>query len=60
MGWKLWESISVSYIQDYFEYILKNNEEKTESFSIRICVYKIGNRITFAKVWNIKIDVLFS
>ena len=50
MGWKLWESISVSYIQDYFEYILKNNEEKTENFSIRICVYKIETRITFAEV----------
>ena len=38
---------SVSDIQDYFEHILKKHGEKTDNSSIRICVNKIENRITF-------------
>ena len=38
---------SVSHIQDYFEYILKNHGEKTDNPLVRIYVKKIENRITF-------------
>ena len=38
---------SISYIQDYFEYILKNYNENVDNQSIRIHVNKIENRITF-------------
>ena len=38
---------SVSDIQDYFQYILKNHEERTIHPSIRVYVNKIENRITF-------------
>ena len=40
-------SYSVSNIQEYFEYNLKKHGEKTDNPSIRICVIKIENRITF-------------
>ena len=40
-------SNSVSDIQDYFEYILKNHGEKTDNALIRICLNKIGKSITF-------------
>ena len=40
-------SYSVSDIQDYFEYILKKHSESIDNSSIRICVNKIENRITF-------------
>ena len=40
-------SYSVSYIQDYFEYILKRHSESVDNPSIRIYVNKIENRITF-------------
>ena len=38
-------SNSISHIQDYFEYILKNHGEKTVNFSIGIYINKIENRI---------------
>ena len=38
---------SISDIQDYFEYILKNHGENTDKPSIHIYVNKIKNRITF-------------
>ena len=38
---------SISYIQYYFEYILKKDAEKTVNPSIRICTNKIEYRITF-------------
>ena len=47
MGWKIWITwwtISVSDIQDYFEYIVKKHGKNP---SIRIYVTKIENRITF-------------
>ena len=40
-------SYSISDIQDYFEYILKNHSENVDNTSIRIYVNKIENRITF-------------
>ena len=40
-------SCSVSDIQDYFEYILKNMEKRLDKPLIRIYVNKIENRITF-------------
>ena len=40
-------SYSVSYIQDYFEYILKKHSESVDNPSIRIYVNKTENRITF-------------
>ena len=41
------KSYSVSNIQDYFEYILKNHNKKVDNPSIRICANKIENSITF-------------
>ena len=40
-------SYSLSYIQDYFEYILKKHGEDIDKPSIQIYVNKIKNRITF-------------
>ena len=40
-------SCSISDVQDYFEYILKNHNENVDNPSIRIYVNKIENRITF-------------
>ena len=40
-------SYCISDIQDYFEYLLKNHVEETINPSIRICVNKTENRITF-------------
>ena len=38
---------SVSDIQDYFEYILKEHKENTDTASVEIYVDKIENRVTF-------------
>ena len=40
-------SCFVSYIQDYFEYILKKHGENIDYPSVKIYVRKIENRITF-------------
>ena len=40
-------SFSISDIQDYFQYVLKKNNENVDNPSIRIYVNKIENRITF-------------
>ena len=40
-------SYSISDIQDYFGYILKNHSESVDNLSIRIYVTKIENRIMF-------------
>ena len=40
-------SYSVSDIQDYFQYVLKEHGENTDKPSIQIYVNKIENRITF-------------
>ena len=41
------ESYSISYIQHYFEYILKKHGERVDSPSIRMYINKIENIITF-------------
>ena len=40
-------SCSVSDIQDYFDYIIKNQEPMTDNSQIRIYVNKTENRIIF-------------
>ena len=40
------DQISVSDIQDYFEYILKKHGENTYKPSVQIYVNKIENRVT--------------
>ena len=40
-------SYSVSYIQDYFEYILRKHGEDINKPSVQIYVKKIENRVTF-------------
>ena len=40
-------SYSISDIQDYFEYILKQHSESVDNPSIRMYINKIENRITF-------------
>ena len=40
-------SYSVSDIQDYFEYILKEHSESVDNPSIRVYINRIENRITF-------------
>ena len=40
-------SYSVSDIQDYFEYILKKHSESVDNPSIRMCINRIENRMTF-------------
>ena len=40
-------SYSVSEIQDYFEYTIKNHEKITDNPSIRIYINKIENKVTF-------------
>ena len=45
-------SYYISDIQGYFEYILKNDIEKIDNLSIRICASTMENRITFKiKTW---------
>ena len=39
-------SYSISHIQDYFEHILKNHEEKAVNLSLGIYINKKDNRIT--------------
>ena len=48
-------SYSVSDIQDYFKYTLKEHEEKTDNPSIKIYTDNIENRVTFnikKNAWN--------
>ena len=40
-------SYSVSDIQNYLEYILKKHSENVDNPSIRMCINRIENRITF-------------
>ena len=40
-------SYSISYIQNYFEYILKNHSESVDNPAIEIFVSRNENRITF-------------
>ena len=41
------ESNSVSYIQDYFEYMIKKDQTVADNRSVRIYANKIENRIRF-------------
>ena len=45
-------------IQDYFEYILKNHDTVTDNSSIRICVNKTENRITFKRKTEYYLELL--
>ena len=40
-------SYSISDIQDYFEYILKNHSESVDNLSMKVYVNKTENRVTF-------------
>ena len=40
-------SISVSDIQDYFEYTIKKHKAFTDNHPVRICMNKIENKVTF-------------
>ena len=51
-------SYSASYIQDYFEYILKKHSESVDNPSIRIYLNKIENRITFKIKTGYYLEVL--
>ena len=42
-----YQTVELSDIQDYLEYILKKHNENVDNPSIRIYVNKIENRITF-------------
>ena len=42
-----YSSYSVSYIQDYFEYILEKHGENIDEPSVQMYINKIENRITF-------------
>ena len=46
---------SVSDIQDYFDYILENYGKNTDYPSIRKCVNKVENRITFKTGYSIEL-----
>ena len=45
-------------IQDYFQYIFKKHGENTDNLSIRVCVNKIENRITFKIKTGYHLDLL--
>ena len=51
-------SYSASDIQGYFEYILKNLNEKINNPSIRIYANKIENRITFKTITRYYLELL--
>ena len=51
-------SYSVSNIQDYFEYILKNHGENIDNPSVKIYVNKIENRITFRTKVEYSLELL--
>ena len=53
-------SYSVSDIQDYYEYILKKQEEKIENPSIKIYVNKTENRITFNIMTGYSLELIAS
>ena len=54
----LMDHISVSDIQNYFEYIFKKYGEKTVNPSIRIYINKIENRITFQIIKGYYLELL--
>ena len=53
-------SYSVSDIQDYFEYIIKNQENMADNPPVQILVNKIKNRIVFKIKTGYKLELLSS
>ena len=53
-------SYSISDIQDYFEYILKNHGENTDNPSVKISVNKIENTVTFKIKNGYALELLLS
>ena len=51
-------SYSISDIQDYFEFIIKNHETLTENIPIQIYPNKIKNRIIFKVKTGYKLELL--
>ena len=51
-------SYSVSYIQDYFEYIIKKHETIADNPPVQIYVNKIKNRIVFKIKTGYKLELL--
>ena len=51
-------SYSVSDIQDYFEYIIKNHETIADNSPVQIDVNKIKNRIAFKIKTGCKLELL--
>ena len=51
-------SYSVSGIQDYFQYIIKNHETIADNPSVQIYVNKIKNRIVFKIKTGYKLELL--
>ena len=51
-------SYSVSDIQDYFEYIIKNHETIADNPPVQVYVYKIKNRIVFKIKTGYKLELL--
>ena len=51
-------SYSVSYIQDYFEYIIKKHETIADNPPVQIYVNEINNRIVFKIKTGCKLELL--
>ena len=51
-------SYSVSYIQDYFEYIIKKHETITNNLPVQIYVNRIKDRIVFKIKTGYKLELL--
>ena len=49
---------SISDIQDYFEYIFENHEEKTVNLSIRININKTENVEILQSSFSLKYDII--
>ena len=52
------KSYSVSYIQDYFEYVIKKHETIADNPPVQIYVNKIKNRIVFKIKTGYKLELL--
>ena len=51
-------SYSISYIQDYFEYIIKNHETIANNSPVQIYINNIKNRIVFKIKTSYKLELL--
>ena len=52
-------SYSISYIQDYFEYIIKKNETIEDNSPVKIYTNKIKNRIVFKIKTGYYLEIIF-